>query len=253
MIPVSPVVFDSVHKLEGVAWDLRRDMLHPACDWAISHNIKAAIKQFGDERATFITDSAALDRSQRALTEASNLVSVTLRRYHFMEKVIEKSRDSPEVGRPVEGTDANQKWVWGVVPLSAQPSATPRRLALAEWEDGITGFEVMLEVRTGRTRPSQTLRFEGRIEVPSVPHKGNPTEYTVNGMSVRIVGWSLSCRTAHPLRKSFTVTTGGIMTNTLRIQLGLGRVSALFTEELLWRFRIFFVNRCLYDFPTLRK
>jgi hypothetical protein len=255
---VSPGVFNTIHKLAGLVWDLHHDILHPAFGSPVSsQTIKDAIQQFESDRASFITHGAALDEAQQKLQEARILADDALMRYRFTETVIKKSRLGPDFNVTVEATAADQRWTYGVT--SPQGSGIAQRSVAVTLEDGTEAFEVMVEVKTERFQSSRILTVDDlplRADAPPTVHL-DKTQLTIVGIRGKrfptIVGWSLSCRTTHPLRKWFMLSDVGIMQSRMSLKFGVTGYGSFLVKEELWRCRIYYVSSDKIDFSMLRK
>ena len=239
-LPVSREVFNTLRALEATAYSLHFDSLNPAFDryGEVTREARIAVEQFRTNRASFIANSIARENAQRDLEDAAEKIRDLYVRHRFMEELARDSRGKPEIGIPVDGEAADQKWpAYGVV--SADAGGTPQ----VSLTDGTVAFQAKIELKTRNIRP-HTLHFERR-ELQSVSARQDPSTVILTGSPCYIVGWTLSCRTEQSGTKTFSVKSGGILENNLTIE-----VKAPIFRQAVWRCRIYFVDRKDYKFFT---
>ena len=245
--PVSPRIFDELHKLDSMAWELEQSLFHPASNWDAIRTIERALETFTERRSSFIDDHASLKASQRAFLNVKKLLDDRLRRYNFIQQVIESSRNGPTIGSTVESSNPDQKWVYGFVP-STTPQTGAKGPLPVQLRDGISGYEVMLEAAPRFS--STDLTFTSSLAPRTVgPLDMQPSQATVSNMAAYIVGWTLSCRTTTREKKAFTVKFGGLTQGGLEIEVKpVRKLRATGLGASTWRCRIYFVTRNEYDF-----
>jgi hypothetical protein len=245
-----------LHDMEATAIGLHYDCLHPAFKsyWYIATGTKAVVERFRTHRASFITNRTALEDARRELEDAAEKVRSLIVRYRFMEKLVKEWRGRPQIGKKFEEEAADQKWTHGIVSTDA------RGAFQVPLTDGTMAFQVKIEGKTRNILPctQNLLRFEcreinsleadvrDRFDVDAECPSTSTFELILSTASCHIVGWTLSCRTKQPGPKSFSVISGGILRNELKIN-----VKAPIFREANWRCRIYFVYSVDYDFHQL--
>jgi hypothetical protein len=246
-VPVAPGIFDALHKLDSLAWELEYSQFHPACNPGTVETIKRALKTFAEGRSSFIDNGASLKKSQDAFSEVKKLLDDDLRWYNVTQQVMQASRDNPLVGSPVEESNPNQKWDYGFVAVTARTAANPGKYTQVTLRNDISAYEALLETAPIMLSP-KILRFSSsrsdptprREEEGSTSREVDPSTVTVSGMRVYIIGWTLSCRTpGKSKKKKFTVQSGGLKCSNLAIS--VNPVSK--TRAHTWRCRIYFVDK----------
>jgi len=241
-VPVSREVFDTLHSLEVAAFNLPYDCLHPAFEryGNIARDTRAVVERFGTHRASFTTNSTALEDARRSLEDAAGNVRNLLVRYRFMENLVKEWGGRSQIGGKFKGGAADQKWIHGVV--STETQDTPQ----VSLTDGTVAFQATIEVNTRNILPhTHLLRFECR-ELQTVSTSEDPSTLILTRPPCYIVGWTLSCRTKQPGPKIFSVISGGVLGSNLTIN-----VKGPIFRQADWRCRIYFVDREDYNFPHL--
>ncbi|KAH9970167.1 hypothetical protein BJV74DRAFT_867453 [Russula compacta] len=233
--PVAPRIFDELHELDSMAWELEHSRLHPACNWKTLATINQALKTFTERRRSFIDDDASLKQSQGAFLDAKKLLDNRLLQYDFIQQVIEESRNGPVIGSTVKSSNPDQKWVYGLVPGTTPQTGTrgptPAAPQFSSTYLTFTSFSANL---------TPDVLGDEAVLVSQV---------VVPYMEGCIVGWTLSCRSTARKKKAFTVKGGGLLENGLEIEVEpvrRHRVSGW--EASTWRCRIYFVSKAMYNF-----
>ena len=237
--------------MEAIAVSLQYDCLHPAfeCYENIASDARFVVERFRAHRASFIINSTAREDARRLLEDVASKVRNLLVRYQFIEELAKKWQGRPQIGKIFEEEDADQKWIHGVV--STDTGDTDQVLLT----DGTLAFQVKFEIKTRKILPytRHFLQFMCRALQSVTPDTETPRRDPSTSTLIRsyptscyIVGWTLSCRTKLRGRKTFSVTSGGILENNLSIA-----VKGPIFRQATWRCRIYFVNRQDYEFPRL--
>ncbi|KAH9970149.1 hypothetical protein BJV74DRAFT_799299 [Russula compacta] len=142
--PVATGMFDELHKLNTMAWELEQSWLHPTCNQDTRQRINEALGAFNEGQSLFINQDTSFNKLQTAFSKVKELIDVHFHHYNFIQQVIQESQNSPAISSMVEASDFNQNWAYGFVTgaIIQTPNQMCTQVTLMK---GISAYEVVFE------------------------------------------------------------------------------------------------------------
>jgi len=265
-LQITPEVFLTLNRLGKTVLFLEFHRSHPALVRYPGKFITDPIARFIEQRMVLVTDKVVLEEVRNSLESAKNAVDRCLGRYRFIE-YINKSFENPELNHKIKASAQDHIWTYGFVPQRQGEERAGAKNTIDDLLENVEITENILEVQTGHVHDS-SLQFDFRgvddeysssclgAHWPSFSHHHDVYHHTDH--PGYIIGWVLSCRRPGnlpdrmPMSKSFTITSGGIMKDTLAITVSPSHfIAGVRASRTLWRCKVYTVEKSHYQFPDL--
>lgn len=240
-------MFLTLRKMQDICSRLELDHLHPALEGSQLDRQRAleAIDAFRARRASFYKNPHSIGAAE--LQQVYENIETRIKRFNFVLAVKERLQNTPSLEHVV--MDHNV-WTCGMTDRSTiGDGESLDAVTKVQFQNGIEAEECVLEVGTGfhllfnpiiGIQRRSSAKMTERVDSHVYNHRGHP---------IIIVGWTVSCDSKNG--KSFCVTGGGLLKDYLTIKILSPKIVFDFGPPCLWRCRVIFVNKYLYNFSNL--